>query len=112
MPAARYVASGAFLQFSRDDEQEADRAGVGIMRRAGWDPHGMIELMESIREQEKRDPGSVEIFFSNHPSPKDRVALLARVIPQRRSGTRDSRAFQSIRARLRKLPPARSTAHK
>ena len=110
--AARYVASGAFLQFSRDDEQEADRAGVGIMRRAGWDPHGMIELMESIREQEKRDPGSVEIFFSNHPSPKDRVALLARVIPQRRSGTRDSRAFQSIRARLRKLPPARSTAHK
>ncbi|MGH9144069.1 MAG: M48 family metalloprotease, partial [Vicinamibacterales bacterium] len=40
--AARYVASGTFLQFSRDDEQEADRVGVGIMRRAGLDAHGMI----------------------------------------------------------------------
>jgi len=106
--AAQYIASGAFLKFSRDDEQEADRVGVGIMRRAGWDPHGMIELMESIREQEKRDPGSVEIFFSNHPSPKERLELLARIVPSRRSGTRDSGAFQSIRARLRAMPPAKA----
>jgi predicted Zn-dependent protease len=106
--AARYVASGAFLKFSRDDEQEADRVGAGIMARAGWDPHGLIELMASIREQEKRDPSSVEIFFSNHPSPKDRVALLTRIVPQRRSGRRDSADFQSIRARLGRLPPAKS----
>jgi len=110
--AARYVASGAFLKFSRDDEQEADRVGVRIMTRAGWDPHGMIELMESIREQEKRDPSSVEIFFSNHPSPKDRLALLAHVVPSRRSGTRDSAEFQAIRAKLRTLPPARSMIKK
>jgi predicted Zn-dependent protease len=105
--AAHYVASGTFLKFSRDDEQDADRVGVGIMRRAGWDPHGMIELMESIRELEKRDPGSVEIFFSNHPSTKDRLELLASSVPPRRSGTRDSGAFQSIRARLRAMPPAK-----
>jgi predicted Zn-dependent protease len=106
--AARYVASGAFLKFSRDDEQEADRVGVGIMSRAGWDAHGMIELMESIRAQEKRDPSSVETFFSNHPSPADRVALLARVVPRARSGVRDSAAFRSIRARLRAMPAAKS----
>jgi predicted Zn-dependent protease len=105
--AARYVASGAFLKFSRDDEREADRVGAGIMARAGWDPHGMIELMETIREQERRDPGSVEVFFSNHPSPTDRVALLARVVPKARSGKRDGAEFQSVRARLKKLPPAR-----
>ena len=110
--AARYVASGAFLKFSRDDEQEADRIGVGIMARAGWDPHGMIDLMESIRAQEKRDPNSVEIFFSNHPSPKDRVARLTRVVPQRRTGKRDSADFQSIRARLRKLPPGKTMTKK
>jgi beta-barrel assembly-enhancing protease len=106
--AAHYVASGAFLKFSRDDEQDADRVGVGIMRRAGWDPHGMIELMETIREQEKRDPGSVEIFFSNHPSTKERMELLTSIVPSRRSGTRDSDAFQSIRARLRAMPPAKA----
>ena len=106
--AARYVASGAFLKFSRDDERDADRVGVAIMMRAGWDPHGMIELMQTIREQERRDPSSVDVFFSNHPSPKDRIALLARIVPKARSGKRDSQEFQTIRARLRKLPPARS----
>ena len=108
--AARYVASGAFLKFSRDNEREADRVGAGIMERAGWDPHGMIELMQTMREQERRDPSSVEQFFSNHPSAQDRVALLTRLVPRTRIGTRDSAAFQSIRARLKKLPPAKTMA--
>ena len=108
--AARYVASGAFLKFSRDDEREADRVGALIMRRAGWDAHGMIELMQTIREQQRRDPSSVEVFFSNHPAPADRIAELNRVVPKTRTGTRDTSAFQSIRTRLRKLPPARSMA--
>ena len=95
--AARYVAGGAFLKFSRDDEQEADRVGAAIMARAGWDPHGMIELLDTIREQQKRDPGLVETFFSNHPSPQDRVEKLARGRAEApRSGTRDSAGFQSI----------------
>jgi len=106
--AARYVASGAFLKFSRDDEREADRVGAQIMSRAGWDSRGMIELLQTIREQEKHDPSSVEVFFSNHPSPKDRVALLQRVVPRAGKGRRDSPEFQSIRARLKSLPPART----
>jgi len=110
--AARYVASGAFLKFSRDDEQEADRVGVAILSRAGWDAHGMIELMEAIRAQERRDPGSVETFFSNHPSPADRVALLKRIVPRQRRGTRDSAAFRTIRARLGRLPRAPSMGKK
>ena len=105
--AARFVASGAFLKFSRDDEREADRVGASIMSRAGWNPRGMIELLETIREHERRDPSSVEVFFSNHPSPKDRVALLASVVPRGASGKRDSAEFQKIRGRLRTLPPAR-----
>jgi hypothetical protein len=64
--------------------------------------------METIREQERRDPSSVEVFFSNHPSPKDRVALLTRVVPKSRSGKRDGVEFQSVRARLKRLAAARS----
>ena len=105
--AARYVASGAFLKFSRDDEREADRVGVQILARSGWDAHGMIELMQTIREQEKRDPSSVETFFSNHPSPADRIALLQRAMPAKR-GKRDSSQFQATRARLKRLPPAKA----
>ena len=105
--AARYVASGAFLKFSRDDEREADRVGAQILSRSGWDPRGMIELLQTIREQEKRDPSSVEVFLSDHPSSAERIARLQQAIP-RGTGKRDSAQFQSVRARLRSLPPARS----
>jgi predicted Zn-dependent protease len=108
--AARYVASGAFLKFSRDDEREADRVGARIMARAGWDPRGMIELLQAIREHEQRDPSSVEVFFSNHPSPQDRVALLRQAMPKTRAGKRDTKDFQSIRARLKALPAAKAMA--
>jgi predicted Zn-dependent protease len=67
----------------------------------------MIELMQTIREQEKRDPSSVETFFSNHPSPADRIALLQRAMPAKR-GKRDSPQFQAIRARLKRMPPAKA----
>jgi predicted Zn-dependent protease len=107
-----YVAGGTFLKFSRDDEEEADRVGANLMARAGWDPRGMIDLLATVREQEKRDPASVEVFFSNHPPPKDRMALLEHVVPARRAGKRDSAEFQSMRARLKRLPPAGSMTKK
>jgi predicted Zn-dependent protease len=104
--AAHYVATGAFLKFSRDDEREADRVGAQILARSGWDPRGMIELLQTIREQERRDPSSVEVFLSDHPSSADRMARLQHAMP-RAKGKRDSAQFRSIRARLKKLPPAR-----
>jgi beta-barrel assembly-enhancing protease len=108
--AARLVAGGAFLKFSRDDEWEADRVGAQILARAGWDPRGMIAVMQTIREQERRDPSSVEEFFSNHPSPRDRIALLRQAMPRGPNGTRDTAEFQAIQARLKALPPAGSMA--
>ncbi len=106
--AATYLASGAFLKFSRDDEREADTVGVEIMSRAGWDPHGMIELMETIRQQQQHDPSSVEVFFSNHPSPRDRLTVLQRIVPRARRGRSDTPEFQAIRRRLASLPPAKA----
>jgi predicted Zn-dependent protease len=107
--AARFVASGTFLKFSRDDEREADRVGAAILAHAGWDPRGMIDVMRTIRAQERRDPTSVDVFFSNHPSSQERIAQLRQTLPRNRSGRRDTTEFQSIRARLRTtLPPPRS----
>jgi predicted Zn-dependent protease len=106
---AQVLARGYLLKFSRDDEREADRVGIEIMRRAGWDPHGMLELMETLRREQGRDPGSVEVFLSSHPAPAERAEVLRRTLGARRSGTRDSAAFRRIRARLETLPPARSS---
>jgi predicted Zn-dependent protease len=106
--AASLLANGVFLKFSRDDESEADRVGLQIMRRAGWDPHGMTELFEILRREQQRDPGSVETFFSSHPSPRDRIQRLQAAMPKTRTGKRDSQQFQALKARLGTLPAAKA----
>lgn len=75
------LAGSIFLRFSHDDEREADRVGAAIMRRAGWDPRGMIEFLQIIRERQGRDPTSVEVFLSTHPSPEGRLALAIEWLP-------------------------------
>jgi predicted Zn-dependent protease len=104
---AQVLAGGYLMKFSRDDEREADRVGAGIMRRAGWDPRGMLEFMQILREQAGRDPGSVEVFLSSHPSPAERVDhLRAQLATMKAGGRRDSAAFQRVRASLAKMPAA------
>src|SRR5688572_3149179 len=105
---AQILANGYMLKFSRDDEREADRIGLTILQRAGWDPRGMPEFMETLRRAQGRDPGSVETFLSSHPAPGERAAALRRSLGTRRSGRRDSDAFRAIKARTQRLPPAKT----
>ena len=102
--AGALVANGVFLKFSRDDEREADKVGLQIMSRAGWDPRGMIELFEVLRREAKRDPAAVEVFLSTHPSPQDRIAQLTAAAARSRRGTRDSAEFRAVKRHVLKLP--------
>ena len=104
--AARVFANGAFLRFSRNDELEADRVGLQILTKAGWDGRGMVELFEVIRKEANRDPSTVEILLSSHPSPRDRIAALQPHV-KRRSGGRDTAQFQAIRSRLLRMSAPR-----
>jgi predicted Zn-dependent protease len=102
--AAEFLASGAFLRFSREEEREADRVGLTLMMRAGWDGHGMVEMFEILKKEAGRNPTSVEAFFSTHPSPQDRIKELQSTVAGRHGGRRDSRDFQVIKARLLRMP--------
>jgi predicted Zn-dependent protease len=57
-----------------------------------------------LRREQKRDPGAVDVFFSTHPSPQDRIAQLTAAIGRRRGGVRDSAQFRAVKARVLKLP--------
>jgi predicted Zn-dependent protease len=104
---AQMIAGGYLMKFSRDDEREADRVGVEILRRAGWDPRGLLEFLEILRRQAGRDPSSVEVFLSTHPSPGERVQQLrAQLSRVKAGGRRDSAAFQRVRGTLAKMPAA------
>lgn len=103
---AAIAANATMAKFSRDDEREADEKGMIYMRRAGFDPRGMADLMRLLRAQQRRDPSSVELFFASHPSPADRLARLD-IAAQRlgASGRRDSHAFRHAQARAADLGP-------
>jgi len=60
-----------------------------------------------LRREQKRDPGAVDVFFSTHPSPQDRIAQLTAAIGRRRGGVRDSAQFRTIKLRLARMAPAR-----
>jgi predicted Zn-dependent protease len=106
--AAQVLAGGYMLKFSRDDEREADSVGARIMRRAGWDAREMIGFMETLARESGRNPGTVEVFLSSHPAPAERAKRLRGELRKAGGGRKDSAKFQSIRARLRKLPPAQA----
>jgi predicted Zn-dependent protease len=103
--AAEFLASGAFLKFNRDEEREADRVGLTLMSRAGWDGRGMAEMFEILKKEAGRNPTSVEAFFSSHPTPQERITEIRAAVAAHRGGRRDSREFQVVKARLLKMPP-------
>jgi predicted Zn-dependent protease len=104
---AGLFAQGLFLKFSRDDEREADRVGMQIMRKAGWDPHGMIQFMQILADQEQSRPSDVQVFLSSHPAPADRARELQSLVGSG-SGRTTSARFQTVQQQLDALPPAKS----
>jgi beta-barrel assembly-enhancing protease len=103
---AQILAGSYMLKFSRDDEREADSAGAAMMRRAGWDPRGLVEFLDTLRREQGRDPGRVQVFLSSHPAPGERVTRLQGELRGKTGGRRDSAEFQRVRARVNAMPPA------
>ncbi len=60
------------LKFSRKEEDEADAGGLTNMVRAGYDPHGMIDLFRLLELASGKNGGPPE-FLSDHPITKDRI---------------------------------------
>lgn len=68
------------LRYERNDELESDRLGLRFMTEAGYDPQGIVQLMQRL--DASRQGGQPPAFFSTHPSPDNRVKRLQTLITQ------------------------------
>ena len=57
--------------YSRSFEYQADVAAISISKRAGYNPYGLVDMLNQMKIQLK--PGRQD-FAQTHPSPDDRLA--------------------------------------
>jgi predicted Zn-dependent protease len=59
----------------KEDEFEADRLGVVIAARAGYDPYGLPSVLQTLDSMSPQD-SNLALMFKTHPSSRQRLDLL------------------------------------
>lgn len=59
----------------KQDEYEADRMGVVIAARAGYDPYGLPAVLQTLQSINPND-SNLALMFKTHPALGDRLSLL------------------------------------
>jgi predicted Zn-dependent protease len=67
---------GILMKISREDEIQADRYGLLLMSRAGYDPEAMVTIMAHLGVLQDEHDDAVSKYLEDHPDPKARVAHL------------------------------------
>lgn len=60
------------LKYSRTSETEADLKGMERMARAGFDPQGMVSVLERLAKED-RGGGTLDNWFGDHPDADRRI---------------------------------------
>ena len=90
---------GLILPFSRSQETEADRIGLTLMAKAGYDPEAALALWERMEKYASTKEGGAPLeFLSTHPASETRGEQIRTFIPEARA------YYQPIERTLEPLP--------
>lgn len=89
------------INFTRSNEQEADRIGMQILARSDFDPHGMADFFERLHQASRVHGGSAPEYLRTHPLTTNRIAE-ARSRAERYTvrEVRGTESYEFIRAKL------------
>ena len=62
----------------KSDELEADRLGVVIAARGGYDPYGLPAVLQTLQAMNATD-SALALMFKTHPAPAERLDALGRM---------------------------------
>jgi len=70
------------LDFTREYEKEADRIGLGLLQRAGFDPYAMPSFFERLQKATQLIDGNAPSYLRTHPLTTERVADVGNRVQQ------------------------------
>jgi len=78
-----YAVVASQFSFSRDQERDADRIGLILMRQAGYDPHEASRVWSNLLAEASVHPGAnvskTSPMFATHPASAERRETLAKL---------------------------------
>lgn len=93
---AEIVARG----LDKDAEYEADRIGVVLTARAGYDAYALPAVLAEIGHVSRNDK-SVSLLFKTHPHPEDRLGHLSEAVGDKLDGLPEGQSGEKRFYRLR-----------
>jgi predicted Zn-dependent protease len=72
--AAQGMAVQHAINFTRENESEADRIGIGVLATAGFDPNAMPAFFETMFRRTQLGPDQVPEMLRSHPVTSTRIA--------------------------------------
>ncbi len=89
------------LDFTRVHEQEADRIGLDLLLKSGFNTHAMPEFLERLQRATRLLEGNAPNYLRTHPITSERIADIEnRVSKQPYRLIPDSLDFQLVRTKL------------
>ncbi|RFS29263.1 M48 family peptidase [Acinetobacter sp. SWAC5] len=73
---------GVGLPYSRNLESKADRGGLMLMAKAGYNPDAAIIVWEKMNKMDGGSTNGAQKFTSTHPSNNDRIADLKKSLAE------------------------------
>ncbi len=90
------------LNYSRDFEREADRVGLQLLEKSGYDIRGMGSFFERLQRFGRLYENNAPAYLRTHPLTTERIADMGNRIQQRPyRQAPDSTDFVLVRAKLR-----------
>lgn len=93
------------INHTRQSEAEADRVGIGLLARAGYDPNGMTRFFERLNVQSRAMGQGPPEYLRTHPLTISRIAEARSRADglQASQDVRDGLEFHFVQSRLRVL---------
>lgn len=88
------------ISFTQANEQEADRIGIQVLARAGFDPQAMPDFLQKLADESRGSAAPPEMLLT-HPLPNSRLADIRNRAGQMERPTHQTASLDFLLAKVR-----------